>query len=157
MVWTMVSSPLLRSRDDHFPFSIIINGQGKVIMSRARPTTTGGGHSYFLQRWPVSLEQRNEASSTMPITIFTLLGWPGFSQLWTLLTFLPSLNQDKKVDWFMVELGIPLNPYLCVVNSPKTSFFLQSIQNHGGPTNSSKTSKRSNQTHQNGSFTKFAA
>ena len=23
----------------------------------------------------------------------------------------------------MVELGIPLNPYLCVVNSPKTSFF----------------------------------
>ena len=32
---------------DHFPFSIIINGQSKVIMSRARPTTTEDIRIFF--------------------------------------------------------------------------------------------------------------
>ena len=63
MVWTMVSSPLLRSRDDHFPFSIIINGQSKVIMSRARPTTTGGQSYIFFAKMTCLIGAKEETTS----------------------------------------------------------------------------------------------
>ena len=53
---------------DHFPFSIIINGQSKVIMSRARPTTTEDIRIFFAKMTCLIGAKEETTSQCLKIT-----------------------------------------------------------------------------------------